>query len=92
MDISTKKLLSEYMDVLYRLTLADYWFIVEGNKNNCNNQSKEYIDLCNLLDRVVPLYISLRELNINPPRWINDNIDLDQLISEYKVNCGKVPF
>ena len=84
MDINTKNLLNEYMDVLFRITLADHWFNTLGNKKKCTTSSKEYIDFCNLLDRIRPLYIGLRELNINPPRWINDNIELDKKIKEYK--------
>ncbi|MCR8746215.1 hypothetical protein [Romboutsia lituseburensis] len=90
MDINTRNLLNEYMDVLFRITVADHWFNALGNKSKCNTDSREYIDLCNLFDRMVPLYISLRELNINPPRWINDNLKIDQLIEEYKINNKEV--
>ncbi|MBQ9011982.1 MAG: hypothetical protein IJ094_00095 [Bacilli bacterium] len=84
MDIKGKKLLSEYMDILYRITVAEYWFNVEGNIKNHGKGCKEHTDFCNLLYRMRDLYIGLRELNINPPRWIDDNISIDKLIQEYK--------
>lgn len=92
MDINTKDLLNEYMDILFRVTVAMYWFNVEGNIKNCTRDSKEYIDLCNLMDRGVELYIGLKELNINPPRWIEDNIGIDELKTKYKLNCGNAPY
>ena len=84
MDNKSKQLLSEYMDVLYRITIGEYWFNKEGNIKTHGKGSKEHTDFCNLLYKMRDLYIGLRELNINPPRWVNDNIKIDKMIEEYK--------
>lgn len=84
MDNKFKQLLSEYMDVLYRITIGEYWFNQEGNIKTHGKGSKEHTDFCNLLYRMRDLYIELRELNIKPPRWVDDNIEIDNIIKKYK--------
>ena len=76
MDISTENILNEYIEVLLRLTKAEYYFNVEGNKKHCTTKSNEYIELNNLFERIVPLYISLRDANVNPPRWMINRDDV----------------
>lgn len=84
MDNGSKQLLSEYMDVLFRITVAEHWFNAKGNIKTHGKDSKEYTDFCNLLYRMRDLYIKLRELDVNPPRWINDSKNIDKMIKEYK--------
>lgn len=84
MDNKSKQLLSEYMDVLYRITIGEYWFNKEGNIKTHGKGSKEHTDFCNLLYMMRDLYIELRELNIKPPRWVDDNIEIDNIIKKYK--------
>lgn len=62
-------LLSEYMNVLFRLTKAEYYFCVEAKDKKITTSDKDYETLCKLIKEAGELYNKLIKMKINPPIW-----------------------
>lgn len=87
MSEDDKRLLDQYMNVLYRLTLAEYFFCVEAKDRKFTTDDKEYKALCDLIDTARKLYPVLVERKINPPIWGDKVVtyDKDKNVSQIKL-------
>ncbi len=84
MTDSDRRLLDQYMNVLYRLTMAEYFFCVEAKDRVFNTDDKEYKTLCNLINEATDLYPKLIEKKINPPIWGDKVVTYDKDIEQMK--------
>ncbi len=79
-----RNLLDRYMNVLYRLTLAEYFFCVESVNRNFDTDDKEYKMLCDLIKDAKDLYPRLVEKKINPPIFGEKVVVYDKDIEQMK--------
>ena len=74
MSEEDKKLLDRYMYCIHRLTLAEYFFLVENSNKKFTTNDKEYKTLCKLIKEAKELYPQLIAKKINPPIWGRDKL------------------
>lgn len=74
MSEEDKKLLDRYMYCIHRLTLAEYFFLVENSNKKFTTNDKEYKTLCKLINEAKELYPQLIAKKINPPIWGKDKL------------------
>lgn len=84
MTEDNKRLLNQYMNILYRLTIAEYYYCVEVEEKNITPGEKEYEVLCNLIKDAGRLYLILIDRKINPPIWGDKVVMYDKDVKQMK--------